>query len=254
MGLLEFLFGKPKRRKANASRKREQDAESRHQQRLAEQLRRADERRMVREQLAWEARRERERKSAARREEREHNAASRRAKREREASAAHAQAEYRHEHAGEPRPPANERLEKARKLAKAHGGTVEGWEEIFRRTGVNPAVLGINPSRRRERMQAACGGLCIRNPSAHDWSAQFHGTPTNTKDGKVVVGTLENVRYRTPSGSSRAGVLWDHQVLDRGVLRPRAKRKPLLVADPNSGRVSISGGDMRFRPSHGLVG
>ena len=116
--------------------------------------------------------------------------------------------------------------------------------------------VGYNPSRRAARMQAACGGLCISNPSPEEWSSLFHGTPTKTRDGTVVVGSLESLTYRAPAGSSRAGAHWVHESGDRGALRSRNRGRGRVLADPKTGHVEVDlkGSGMRFDPSRGLVG
>ena len=103
-------------------------------------------------------------------------------------------------------------------------------------------------------------------PTAARASETFHGGiddvvslgPKERQRGrwKTVVGTLEEVAYRVPRNSQRArgGSDYEHEVGDRGTLRPRAKRKPLLVADAKTGKLEIVGGEMKFDPRRGIVG
>lgn len=275
MGLLDFLFGsKPKPRpRRRVARKRGPDTEARHQQALADRLHRADERRMVREQLAWEQRRHREQRAletAKRRREATTKVLTvRKEKRERSEQGAHARADYRHDQAGQPRPPADERAEQARKLAKLHGGTVEQWEQILARSGTarNPLGLLGYSGRMLEALSflhmtrhnpgpSRCE-VCRLNPTAAEASETFHGSPQYTRGGKTVIGTVEEIVYRVPGGSKRAGSAWSHEAGDRG-LGPlfRNRGRATLLGDPNSGAVSIDsrGSGMKYEPERGLVG
>jgi len=207
MGLLDFLFGKPKRRRRSTRRK---PNTRRELDRQASAWLRTDDRRKAREKRQDERRVRREMMMAKR-----------------------ADSAYRRQKAS----------------LRKDGWTDSEIDELLH-------GLGVNPARRQERMSAACGRLCIANPTAAEASALFHGTPTKTRDGKVVIGSLENVQYRAPAGSSRAGVTWDHAAGDRGMLRPRNRGRARLLADPNTGKVELDtrGSGMRFDPRRGLVG
>lgn len=94
---------------------------------------------------------------------------------------------------------------------------------------------------------------------AEDWAMAFHGRPFIVRrNGKklVVIGYLEAIEYLAPAGSKRAGVRWRHNIGDNGSGRPKSDERPLLVADPATGRVQILRGrsDLRFDPRRGLVG
>lgn len=113
-----------------------------------------------------------------------------------------------------------------------------------------------------------------RNPSLHSGSdpearaisEAFHGTPDETavlsdRDRAlprevVVVGEVENIIYKPDRHSQRGGSAWDHEAGDRGLGPFKAKDKPLLVADPSTGRPALVMGKspMRLNRQLGLVG
>ena len=104
-------------------------------------------------------------------------------------------------------------------------------------------------------------GPTQRNPQrlrgAKAASQRFHGSPRHVKqvDGKpmVVVGTLEEIVYRTPRGSKRRG-LWRHKAGDVGRGRRELRGRATLVADPASGDLDIEGGPVEFKPDRGIYG
>ena len=104
-------------------------------------------------------------------------------------------------------------------------------------------------------------GPARRNPQrlrgARAASKRFHGSPRHvrTVDGepKVVIGTLEEVVYRTPRGSRRRG-LWRHKAGDTGKGRPPKRGRAILVADAKSGDLDIEGGPVEFKPDRGIYG
>jgi hypothetical protein len=71
----------------------------------------------------------------------------------------------------------------------------------------------------------------------------------------VVVGEVLAIEYAAPPQSRRAGVVWRHETTDLGD-GERSRRRPLLVADPETGRVAIlkQSSAFRFDPEKGLVG
>lgn len=113
---------------------------------------------------------------------------------------------------------------------------------------------------------ALLGELPRRNRSlATDESEIFHGEPGEVKRLSasqraglpaevVVIGEAEAIEYAAPPDSERAGESWRHEFTDRGPFLPRTEKKPLLVADPESGRVDLVGGDVRFHDDAGLWG
>lgn len=110
-----------------------------------------------------------------------------------------------------------------------------------------------------------------RNPSlerARRQARAFHGTddgtvvelgPQERRGGsryRVLLGALDGLRYIPPAHSERGGVVWEHDAGDRGPTQPRARRRPLLVADPATGEIQIvkHRSPMRFSPRRGIVG
>lgn len=121
-----------------------------------------------------------------------------------------------------------------------------------------------NPGGLSARLAAALmhlhGGPVRRNPDslasrAHQMSQAFHGEPNEVRGDQVVLGTLEEVTYRAPRTSQRAG-LWTHNFGDFGVPFLHSKRRPLLVADARTGRVGIeqAGSPATFVDRAGIVG
>lgn len=78
-----------------------------------------------------------------------------------------------------------------------------------------------------------------RNPSAEDDSFTFHGEHGEVKGGRMIVGEIESIKYRPPSGSQRSGV-YEHRFGDGGSFAPSSKRKPLLVE--KNGKIGFSQG------------
>jgi hypothetical protein len=52
-------------------------------------------------------------------------------------------------------------------------------------------------------------------------------------------GYLRELAYRLPRGSARSGVEWVHATGDRGALRPTARARRILVADPRTRKVGV---------------
>ncbi len=95
----------------------------------------------------------------------------------------------------------------------------------------------------------------------------FHGTDVGevvkipTKARKlpaygVVLGSIPELEYEPDAKSQRGKYRWVHQSGDRGFLRKKSKRQPLLVVDPDTGRPFIvpAGSPMRFNDKEGLIG
>lgn len=118
-------------------------------------------------------------------------------------------------------------------------------------------------------------GLLRRNPTgipallrkARRASANFHGeqgevykldaTERRAPPPVVVaLGEVTAIEYKAPGRSQRNGGVWRHATGDRGDNAPRARRRPLLVADPVTGRPYIvpNGSPQKFSSRRGLVG
>ena len=120
-----------------------------------------------------------------------------------------------------------------------------------------------NPPRLRLALDFLHGGRshARRNPTcgtcaaAREASEAFHGEPHETARGKVVVGQLEQIGYRAPARSSRAG-LWVHEAGDTGIPFMRNRGRARILADPKTGAVSLDtkGSGLRWSRSRGLVG
>jgi hypothetical protein len=146
----------------------------------------------------------------------------------------------------------------------------QGWTDAEIRQLLDERDMEFNPSRRfRLALDLLTGGgrharrnpgcaVCLANPSAQEAAERFHGIsgPGLTKGRKVVLGEVESIRYRPPAHSRRGGADWVHESGDFGLGPIRSRRRPLLVADPNSGmpQLDMSTSPMRFRPGRGLVG
>jgi hypothetical protein len=141
----------------------------------------------------------------------------------------------------------------------------EQWQEAEFGVDYNPrpsrrlrlALDLLTGGGRHARRNPGCA-VCLANPSAQEAAERFHGTsgPGLTKGRKVVLGEVESIRYRPPAHSRRGGADWVHESGDFGLGPIRSRRRPLLVADPNSGmpQLDMSTSPMRFRPGRGLVG
>ena len=94
---------------------------------------------------------------------------------------------------------------------------------------------------------------------AEDASRVFHGSEAFTMrvGGRkyVVIGYLEALEYRPPTGSRRSGAIYRHELGDYGNGK-RSTGRPLLVADPRTGEVKLIKGrsGLKFSPVRGLVG
>jgi hypothetical protein len=232
MAFLDFLFGRPKPARR---RRRRGAATSSKRKRSTQGSTRQAQRELDRQAAAWlrtdDARRRREQQQRDRAQAREQRQRIRVMRIETEA-ARRADAAY--------------RRQKARLLRD--GWSAQEADELL-------SGYQLNPKQRQARMVAACHGLAIRNPAAEDASLAFHGTPSLTRNGKVVVGQLEEVVYRAPRRSKRAGT-WSHQAGDRGLLATPNRGRATLLADPKSGRVELDtrGSGLRFSPTRGLIG
>jgi len=100
-------------------------------------------------------------------------------------------------------------------------------------------------------------GIELRNPSASEEAALFHGNGGLTRRlGKgerrgmpaevVQLGEAEEIVYRPEPSSSRAGFRWRHRFGENG------KAKPKLVADPRTERIGLVGGAAWFDPRAGI--
>lgn len=146
------------------------------------------------------------------------------------------------------------RLRRTEEQISRHQDQLEEKYQSVANGRVSPKVVRMNP---------ASPALVEK---AIEQSREFHGNPNavvelNPKDREigplgVVMGKIEAITYAAPRGSERAGAPWEHATGDRGAWQPSAKNKPLLVADPATGRVHIiqDRSPMTFDPERGLVG
>lgn len=240
MGFLSALFpglvgGKPRRRKSSRSRR----PPTREQQRAREQREKATaERRKQRERAQQQAREERERERARRAEQ------NRRIRQAREAVRVHGRYQKQR---GE--------LEKQGFLPHEIDEIFEGAESFFENPLRLPLALDfLRGGHRHTRANPSCH-VCRMNPSSAVASSMFHGRPDLTRNGRVLVGDIEEIVYRAPDGSRRAGAPWRHVAGDTGgVGRNRGRAR--LLADPNSGALAIDtrGSGVRFDNRRGIVG
>lgn len=116
-----------------------------------------------------------------------------------------------------------------------------------------------------------------RNPSLTDsdrrqleaaqrLSEEFHGDPSHVLELEgherllprfvVEAGKIDEFTYEPGRGSDRGGSLWEHESGDRGVLRRRAKEKPVLAVDPRNRKpVWVPNrSPMKLDPDRGFVG
>ncbi len=98
-------------------------------------------------------------------------------------------------------------------------------------------------------------------------AARFHGdwrghvielSPAERQVSKFVVaaGDLKEFTYSPRKGSKRARYDWRHESLDRGLMKAKGKRRPILAVDPADGKpVLVSkGAAVRFSSERGFVG
>jgi len=97
-------------------------------------------------------------------------------------------------------------------------------------------------------------------------SKQFHGrtevVELSAKERKplpkyvVVAGELDEFTYAPNPKSKKGDAVWSHKTRDRGFLRSKGKRRPLLVVDPKTKRAAIvpNRSGMKFDPKAGFVG
>ncbi len=115
-------------------------------------------------------------------------------------------------------------------------------------------------SRSGKRADAALG-------KAKRLATRFHGhwrghvyelTPKERKLSRYVVaaGTLEDYTYAPKKGSKRAFARWKHESLDRGLGKPKGRKKPLLAVDPATKKPVIvaRGAAVEFSGRRGFVG
>lgn len=130
-----------------------------------------------------------------------------------------------------------------------------------------------DPGRRRRYVYGTLSklGLLHRNPtpvqSAQRASRTFHGEPGEVyrldrtdrlgpPPVVVALGTVEAIEYKPADRSQRGRTTWRHASGDRGDNAPRSRKRPLLVADPQTGRAFIvpNGAPQKFSSKRGLVG
>lgn len=265
-GLLRAIFGggrKPRRRSTPRRTTTRSRAPSREQQRAREQREKvARQKREQREAAAAEKRRQKELDRQAAAWVRADNARREKEERQRER---------------ERRVEQNRRIRQARSAAHVHGRyskargelekqgflpheideIFEGGEDFFENPGRLRLPLALDflkGGHRHTRANPSCG-VCRANPSGAEASAMFHGRPDLTRNGRVVVGDIEEIVYRAPDGSKRAGAPWRHVAGDTGGLG-RNRGRARLLADPNSGALAIDtrGSGVRFDNRRGIVG
>lgn len=121
-------------------------------------------------------------------------------------------------------------------VAKAAGAGISGQRTAKRRT---------NPSK---PLKTAREGHELR--AARRMAAQFHGdagqvvelSPGERKPLPryvTVVGRMADLTYLPERGSKRADSAWRHRAGDRGMLEAKSGNKPLVVANPVTGRPAI---------------
>ncbi len=105
-------------------------------------------------------------------------------------------------------------------------------------------------------------GFAAARALAREIHGDGHGTVVELADHErppgwgrfaAFVGKLEEMVYRTPAGSKRAGVDWVHELGDRGPLLPAASERPNVVADPASRRIAIVDGRSPLRVVKGWL-
>lgn len=119
----------------------------------------------------------------------------------------------------------------------------------------------FSPGRRESRAGKIRRGRRRRNPDrlsmadrqalekAERMSEAFHGTPDlviELDDHErrlpkflVALGSIPELSYEPRADSARANSIYVHKSGDRGLLEPSSKKKPVLAADPISGKPVI---------------
>lgn len=254
-GLLRAIFGggrKPARRRSTRTTTRsrrgptpaQQRARQERERKAAEKKRQAE---LDRQAAAWvradNARRAKEERQRERDRRVEQNRRIRQAR-----SAAHVHGRY---------SKARGELEKQGFLPHEIDEIFEGGEDFFEnppRLRLPLALDFLRGGHRHTRANPSCG-VCRMNPSSAEASSLFHGRPDLTRNGRVLVGDIEEIVYRAPDGSRRAGAPWRHVAGDTGGLG-RNRGRARLLADPNSGALAIDtrGSGVRFDNRRGIVG
>lgn len=251
MGLFDFLFGGSAPRRRASSRRRPTStrrgsaapSQQRARERAAAEKKR--QRELDRQAAAWVRRDNARRAREQRAQERERRAEQNRKIREaRQAATVH------------------RRYQRARGDLEKQGFLQHEIDEIFGggaeefNPGVRlPMALDfLRGGHRHTRTNPSCA-VCRSNPTGAEASSLFHGRPDLTANGRVLVGDVEEIVYRAPSGSRRAGTPWRHVAGDTGgLIRNRGRAR--LLADPNSGALMLDtrGSGVRFSPRKGIVG
>jgi len=239
---LRALLGGGRKRRGRRATSREQRRAQQTRERATREARR--QRELDREAAAW-IRRDNERRARAARE------------RAREERAKHSQ----RLHEARQIATLERRYQRARSDLQKQGFSSDEINELLEDFGLrNPKLRlpmaldflrgGHTHARRNPRCR-----VCQMNPTSAEASAMFHGRPDLTSNGRVVVGDIEEIVYRAPSGSKRAGVPWRHIAGDTGgLLRNRGRAR--LLADPNTGAMTLEtrGSGVRWNARRGIVG
>lgn len=251
MGLLGWLFGsgKPKRRRS-AARRTSSSTRSGSSKRAAEQQRKREQAALDRQAAAW-LRTDNRRKQ---REKAREVTANRRRVRHEMMQAVKTERGYKRQKAALRKEGYSE--SDIGELLRALGDDTLG-ERNPQQPRLVLAFDFLSGRGQHARHNPSCA-TCKRNPTAGEAAETFHGGtgPGFTSGGKVVLGTLERINYRPPSGSSRGGSEWTHEAGDRGLGPFTNRGRGRVLGDPNTGAVTVQmqGSGMKFSPSRGLVG
>ncbi len=150
-------------------------------------------------------------------------------------------------------------------------------EHLLLLGAVGIAAYALYRHRKRERLTVVASGR-RRNPTARtsgerqaltkaqQVSEAFHGNGRNVIELSeqerrlpkyvVALGSVPELVYKPVRGSRRGGVEYIHESGDRGIFAGRSKKRPILAADPRTGRPLIvpMGSGMRLESDRGLVG
>lgn len=130
------------------------------------------------------------------------------------------------------------------------------------------ALLGVDKAKpvRRNPIRPPRAKPGSELAKAQRLSQKFHGNPNevielSNKERKlpkyvVALGEMPALGYEPRQGSVRANTLYVHESGDRGLLQSKSKNRPVLAADPKTGRPLIipMKAPVKFSSSKGLVG
>ncbi len=129
-----------------------------------------------------------------------------------------------------------------------------GWSPGARNKGQQKRAAQRNASKTHRKAPRQTNPCRKRNPdtgtlaAARRLSQKFHGTPTEVielseRERKLpkyvtALGEMPELAYKPRRGSKRGGVTWEHKSGDIP-FAPDAKTKPVLAADPVTGKPLI---------------